>query len=529
MERDVIFASQHIIITKQHDGYYIESFRNGMSIEQFNKLMIEHPEIRITSFMTIKTALLAAPRPPARFGEVKERVFVEVSADELRAYVTLAVMESEFTNEKKIVLVKEILQKLNDKGIIFGIKKDVLINNLCNGKQILIAEGIPPENGQDSTIRLYQLKEVKPELKEDGNVDHYELNLINKVAPGEWLGERVDPGDGVPGKSVKGNAILALKGKKYPLFYDKNSVKEVSENGITTLYSTRAGAVHFDGERIGVSNHLEITGNIDFRTGNVDFDGYLTVKGTIEDNFSVAANKDVEILGDYGIGSVKEIISKEGSIYIKGGIAGKNKALVKSKKNIYTKFVSDATIICDGSVHIGFYCLNSHIIAKEVILDSTKAQIIGGNIQAEIRVVSSIVGSASEKRTSISIKGFERNSLMQKLEKLVIAIEEFRNSMAKVKQELAIYLNTPELTREQKNTYDTVRERYTLLRDELKELEDERKALVSYLRAYGEGEIRILKKAYPGTVLEIKRIKKELDKSILKTTFYFCDGELVEL
>ncbi len=529
MEQDIVFSSEQITITKRTDGYYIESFKNGMSLEQFNNIMGSHPEIKVTSFMAIKNALLFAPRTPVRFGETKERVVVEVSGDELKAYVTLSVMEADFSGERRIALLREIMQKLNEKGVTFGIKKDVLINNLCNNRQILVAEGIPPINGEDSVIKLYELKEVKPEVKEDGNVDHYELNLINKVNTGEWLGERTDPTKGIPGKSVKGNTLLAMPGKKYPLLYDRNSVQESYENGVTVLKATRSGAVHFDGERVGVSNHLEITGNIDFKTGNVDFDGYLTVKGTIEDNFSVAAIKDVEILGDYGVGSVREIISKEGSVYIKGGIAGKSKAVIKSKKDIYTKYVSDATIICDGSVHIGFYCLNSSIIAKEVILDSSRGQIIGGNIQADIKVVTSMLGSPGEKKTTVSVKGFDRWSLRNRLEKLVETIETAKNDVARIKQEIAIYTNTPELTREQKAVYEVLRERYSDMRSGLKNLEDERKALVGYLRTHGEGEIAILKKGYPGSVLEIKRIRRELDKVILGTTFYVQDGELKEI
>jgi len=66
----------------------------------------------------------------------------------------------------------------------------------------------------------------------------------------------------------------------------------------------------------------------------------VTIKGTVADGFSVVAVKDVEILGTIGIGSVKEVVSKEGSIYIKGGIAGKNKAVIKAKKDVYTKYIS---------------------------------------------------------------------------------------------------------------------------------------------------------------------------------------------
>ncbi len=530
MEQDIIYSSEHVMITRRTDGYYIESFKTGMSVEQFNKVISQYNEMKITSFMAIKSAIMFAPKPPVKFAEAKQRVSIEISSDELKAYVTLAVMEEEFTGDKKVVLIREILKKLGESGVVFGVKQDTLLNQLCNGKQILIAEGTQPENGRDAIIKMYELNEAKPEVKEDGNVDHYELNLINRVKADDWLGEKLDPTPGFPGKSVKGNPIAPMPGKNYPMLYDKNTVKETYESGRTVLTAIRDGAVFYEGDRIGVSNHLEITQNVDFKTGNIDFDGFLTVKGSIEDNFSVVADKDVEVLGDYGVGSVREIISREGSVFIKGGIAGKNKAVIRSKKDIYTKYVSDATIICDGSVHIGFYCLNSNITAKEVILDSTKGQIIGGSIQADIKVVSSIIGSASEKRTVVSVKGFDRNSLKDRLEKITVRIEDFKSDIARIKQEISIYSSaTAQLTREQMIIYENIKNRFFDLKNDLKLFEDERKCLINYLRTHGEGEICILKKAYPNTLVEIKKVYKEISKVTLSTSFYIQDGELKEL
>ncbi|RCX16074.1 hypothetical protein DFR58_11256 [Anaerobacterium chartisolvens] len=529
MRHDIIFSSDYILITKRQDDFYIESFKRGMSVEDFNRLVLEHNNIKIISFIAVKNALLFAPKPPVKFGELRERVAVEISSDELKAYITLCVKEDELQNEKRINLIREIVGKLGENGVIFGVKHDVLLNRLENGKKILIAEGVAPENGDDSVIKMYEMKEPKPEVKEDGNVDHYELNLINKVHVGDWLGERRDPTPGTSGKSVKGNTLLAMEGKKYPLFYDKKTVKEVYENNVSTLYALVDGAVNYSGNRIGVSNHLEIIGNVGFKTGNIDFDGFLTIKGSIEDNFSVTANRDVEILGDYGVGSVREIISREGSVFIKGGIVGKNKAVVKSKKDIYTKYISDATIICDGSVHIGFYCLNSNIIAKEVILDSPKGQIIGGSIEAEIKVISSIIGSQSEKRTSICVKGFDRNNLKDKLENVIRDIEISKSCLSRYKQEMSIYSSSSNLTKEQSVMWDNLREKYNSERDKLKLLEDEKKVFINYLKTHGEGEICILKKAYPGTVIEINRIPKELSKVTLSTCFYVHNGVLKEL
>lgn len=529
MLEKVIFESEYARITRKQDGFYIETLRKGMTLDQFNRLMLNHPEINITNIMAIRNSIFNAPRPAEKFGVAKDRIVIEFSEDELRAYLTLCVEEEELTGPGKADLFKEIMKKLNEYGITFGIKNSVLLGSLQNGRQILVAEGVAPVNGQDSIIRMYELKEVKPEVKEDGNVDHYELNLINRVHAGDWLGERIDAKEGSPGKTVRGATIMPVKGKNDPLFYDRATVREVREAGKSVLYALINGAVHFEGDRISVSNHLEIASNVDFKTGNIEFDGFLTIKGSIEDNFSVTARKDIEILGDFGLGSVKDIVSTQGSIYIKGGIAGKNKAVVRCKKDMYTKFVSDTTIICDGSVHIGFYCLNSTIKAKEVILDSPKGQIIGGSIQADIRVVASTIGSASEKRTYITVTGFDRNAMKAELDRTSSEIETLRGELAKAKQEVAVYSSTSGLTREQLNTYEKIRERFFQTRDLLKEKEEEKKALTSYLRTHGEGEVAVLKRIYPNSVLEIKHIIKEIYTPVVSTSFYIQEGQIREL
>lgn len=529
MQENVIYSSDYISISKKDDGFYIQTFRKGMPLEQFSRLLLDYPAIRVTSIMTVRNAIINAPRPPEKFAESKDRITIELSEDELKAYVILCVEEEELSGSKRADLFKEIMRKLKENDITYGIKSSVLLNKMCNNLQILVAEGIAPVNGQDSNIRMYELKDAKPEAKVDGNVDHYELNLINRVIAGDWLGERTDPTDGFSGKTVKGSIILPVKGKDLPLFFDRNTVKEVYKDGKTILYALINGAVHYDGDKVGVSNHLEIMGNIDFKTGNIEFDGFLTVKGTIEDGFSVAASKDIEILGDYGVGGVKDITSKNGSVFIKGGIAGNNKAVIHSKRNVFTKFVSDTTIVCEGSVHIGFYCLNCNIKAKEVILDSSKGQIIGGSIHAEIKVVASTIGSTSEKRTSISVSGFDRRLLKLSLDNITTEIDELKADLIKAKLEVSIYGSGHGLSSEQTMTYGKIRDRFFYIRDRLKHLEEERKAFTGYLKTHGEGEISILKKVYPNTQLEIKKIIKEITEPVMSTSFYVQDGEMKEL
>lgn len=529
MKENIIYSSEYIAIIEKDDGYYIRSFKKGMSLDQFTKLISDHPELKITSIMSVRNALVNAPMPPQKFAEGKERIVIELSDDELQAYVTLYVSDVEINGPRRAELFKEILHKLKGSGITYGIKNDVLLTGLSNNTKILVAQGIAPIDGEDSVIRLYELKEAKPEAKEDGNVDHYELNLINRVSEGDWLGERTEPTEGRPGKTVKGSTLLPARGKELPLLYDTNTVREEYHEGLTTLYAIINGAVHYDGDRIGISNHLEIMGNVDFKTGNINFDGFLTVKGTIEDGFSVTASKDIEILSDYGVGGVKDITSNDGSIYIKGGIAGNNKATIYSRKNIYTKFVSDTNIVCDGSVHIGFYCLNSNIKAREVILDSSKGQIIGGSIQAEFRVVASIIGSAGEKRTYISVQGFDRQLIKQTLDNTTAESEDLKQKLAKAKAEVSVYGNEKGLSKQQIMVYIKIRENYFSIRERLKQVEEERKTLVGYLRTRGEGEIAVFKKIYPNTQLTLKKMIREITQPVMSTSYCLLDGEIKEI
>jgi uncharacterized protein (DUF342 family) len=524
-----IIRNNYLKITKEADGIYLETYKKGYLVQDFNVIITNNPEIRITSFISIRNALLNAPHPPIKFGEIDQRVVIEVTDNDMKAYITLYVAEAEMLENNRGALALEIIKKLRERGVVFGIMPEVLKGTLETKVPILIAEGIAPVNGIDSIINLFELKEPTPEIKEDGKVDYYELNLINKVKKGDWLGERKDPTEGTPGKSVKGEIVHQLKGKLLPLFFDSNTVLESYKDEVTTLYAKNTGAVHYTGDRIGVSNHLEISSDIDFNTGNIDFDGFLTVKGAIADNFSVTARDDIEILGEYGIGSVKEVVSRGGNLLIKGGIAGKNKAVIKSSKDIYTKYISDATVICEGIVHVGFYCLNSNISAKQVIVESFRGKIIGGVIEAEQKVEAAFIGNERETRTQIIVKGFDRSKMKEDLDGLEESLQKAKTRLTKAKQVFALYPASINSNSKQHRDFESARDRYFDCKDEVKGLEREIRTMKKYFRVKGEGEINVLKRAYPKTVIQMKNDVKELSIDSIATCYFIQNNEIREI
>jgi uncharacterized protein (DUF342 family) len=522
----LLFQNDYIDILQEGETYYIRSKMRGFSLDMFNNVLKEFPAIRITSFMTLKNVLNNAPRGPEPFGEQRERISLRVSEDNLKAYMTLYVSNEELFNENRIALVKEIFEALNKAGIVFGVNTKLLAGSLKAGQEYVIAEGYPAVNGEDAVIKMYKISDLKPKVIDSGKVNYYELNLINHVNEGDWLGERKDPTPGFPGKNVRGKPIPPIPGRNFPLLYDRISVREHYENGITYLYSKKNGAVYYKGDTIGVYDYLEIKGDIDFSTGNIDFDGYLTVKGTVEDNFSVVASNDLEILGEYGVGAADKISSKDGNIYIKGGIAGKNKAVVRCKKNLYVKYLSDITVECEGNVYVGFYCMNSNVRAKQLIVESPKGRISGGKIDVDIQVSAAEIGSKAESRTIIRVRGFERNALKIELDEAINRVNDVKKNITRVKQHLQVYGSSYQLSPEQTEAYERLKNEYAELKELIKDLEYKVRNLNEYLKTPGEGAVIARTRMYPKVRVEIKNQYEEILKPEAMITYYIKDSEL---
>lgn len=528
MNESNIFQNDFLRIFIGNDGVYAETFRKGFPMDQLPSILSQHPEIGVTSLSALRNSINAAPVSPVIFGELRERISIEVSPNNTSATATFNLPDSELNIDKRPLLIKELYTVLEQKGIIYGKNTDKLNGELNSGVPYLVAQGAAPVEGTDAVVSMYQLQESKPEVRDDGRVDFYELKLINRVKVGDWLGERIEATDGIPGKSVKGDEIKPIKGKTIQLQYDKNSVQEVYNNGKTTLFSRFNGAVSYANGKISVSNHLEISGDVGLSTGNIKFDGYLTVKGSICDGFSVEATKDIEINSALGLGSIKSVVSTGGSIYIKGGISSKSRVEIKAARNVFIKFVDNAKIYCGGIAHIGYYSLNSEITSKELILDASNGQIIGGCVKAEIRVSSPIIGSEIERKTIIEVVGFNRQAMIEALEDLLHKMSQMKTEQQKLKAYLSS-ADTALMNQFQKKEYNDASERLYLIRDDIKNLEDERKNIAEYLKTHGEGEIAAAKKIHPNCTLILKGVTNDITSAAPAVTYYFQDGEVKQL
>ncbi|MGE5677022.1 MAG: DUF342 domain-containing protein, partial [Pseudomonadota bacterium] len=490
-----ILRNEFFSLYNENSELYISVYHTGYEIREFSQLLLDMPTLELHNFMSLKRALAEASGDRVRIGSIKPRVEVSISFDEMEARIKLNITAKEFT-ENKITISTEIIQALEKAGITEGL--DSLFSKpLTVQKEITIAKGIPPEDGEDAIIKYYELSEKKPLVKDDGTVNHYELDLIENIKKGDWLGDKTKPTEGKPGRTVTGKPIPARRGMDFKLKYDRKTVEELEEDDKTVLRAAVNGAVRLDGESIGVDNHLIIPGDVGFETGNISFDGYVTVKGTVKDGFSIIAKNDISIQSPMGLGVINRLVSQEGSIYIKGGISGKNVSVIQAKKSVFVKYCNATEIVAGEDINIGFYSLDSSLKAKKVVMDPVHGKIIGGSVNAEIQVITGVIGNKSEKRTIINVAGFDRAAIRSEFEQLLEKYKSLLGEVNAVKQQIGTYERRPDSDYLDDREYNQCLRRYADILDEIKLLDEYRKRLQKILETKGEGQIDISLAAYP--------------------------------
>lgn len=530
MFENVIFSNEYLDIIDEGDQYYLKVKTKGFSMNQLDEVIKAVPRLKVTQFVSIKSALNSGTSNVIPFGDKRPLVEIDLSKDKLEATAMLNMDEATMDSVGQKDLMSQILHAMSEKGVVYGFDIQEIVKALKPAEKIVIARGLLPVKGDDAVVEYYKLDEAKPEVYQNGDVNHYELNLINKVNKGDWVGERIEPKEGIPGKTVTGDIIPALKGNQENFKYDKKTIHEIydEEKDRTYLYASKTGAVVIENDVISVCNYLEIEGKVSFKTGNVDFDGFVDIKDVVEDNFSVTANQDIQILGDMGIGGVDQIESKEGSIYIRGGIAGKGKAKIVCDGDLYTKFASDCDIECKGTVHIGYYAMNANIKAKEVIFDSYNSKLIGGSVEAMVRVHVGTVGNRMETPTIVRILGFRRDKVKEEYDFINETIDKVKDKINVLKQKISLLEMVAASDPVKKEELYTTKDEFDFFRKNLKMLYAKQKRSVSYLRAKGEGELVIQQGIYPKVQVAIKDDVFWTSEPKLRGVTYYTTGTAIE-
>lgn len=276
----------------------------------------------------------------------------------------------------------EILEALENNRVTYGIDKDAISKALEGTTDFLAAKGTPPVKGEDARIvKMFDLGEKgRPVKNEYDQVDYKNLNLFVIARAGQRLAERIPHTAGTPGTNVFGDSLPAKPGKPKPVPAGKNTAIEEENFVVATI----DGQIVDANNRISIDPQLMIKGDVGVSTGNIDFAGAVNVGGSVQAGFIVKATGDIEINGMVSGGTV------EGrNIFIKGGIQGQNRGIIKATEDVRATFVENGEIEAIGSIYITDVSLHSNLRAgKEICVEGKKGLVTGGILAAgeEVRV-----------------------------------------------------------------------------------------------------------------------------------------------
>jgi uncharacterized protein (DUF342 family) len=421
-----------------------------------------------------------------------------------------------------------VKQALAEKHVSYGINEDSIKEALEEKNwnyKILVAEGKAPVNGKDAKL-VYKFplpsERIGPKVDEKGNVDYYDLGLIHNVKMGELLVEKIPGDDGIPGISILGTEIPAKKGKDIRLPRGSNTVMDEDE---LNLYATIDGHVTIVDNKVVVDPVLDINGDVDFSTGDIDFVGNVCINGNINPGFKVNSGGDVEVRGFIDGAEV----TAAGSIMVRGGITGCMKTLIKARDSIHARFVENSRLDAGRDILIREAIMQSFIKAGEnVKVSARRALIVGGTIQAGREVEAKVIGSQLATQTIVEV-GVNPH-LRDEYQELKQAKEEKEKTMDILNHNLQMFQRSgvsPEnLSEARRIRLIKMLDDLKSVRKELEQITDRIIAIESEFRKTKAAKVRVMEVVYPGVRISIGQSIYIVNDPIKFSEFILDEGEV---
>ena len=217
-----------------------------------------------------------------------------------------------------------------------------------------------------------------------------------RVQCDDLLATKLPMENGKPGIDVNGNPIFVPDANDIALKCGEGTL--LSENGLEAHAKIDGQPNLTLAGDLSVFAELIIHGDVDFNTGNIDFDGNVVVKGAIIDGFTIKC----------GNLNAKEIFGAKifaiGDVHVSGGII---RTQIKAEGNVNAKFIMNSNIKSFGSVLVEKEVIDSKIRSSGNFI-ATRGKIISSFISAKMGFESMEIGSDASNPCRINV-GMDEN------------------------------------------------------------------------------------------------------------------------
>ncbi|MCC6446032.1 MAG: FapA family protein [Armatimonadetes bacterium] len=464
----------------------------------------------------------AGPKEKASATNFDGRIYTEISSDRMEAYLMITP-----PNGGSPVILNEIKSALAEARITYGIRWDEIedmVNNHKVYRRVQIATGLFPKAGEDARLEFPQ--QIREGIRSSGETAFNHLMVVKQE---QVVTRKVPMVPAMPGMTVTGETLYARDGRDFSLYARKGRNLRVASDG-SELVATANGLLVIDGEKISVESGLEIEGDIDPETGNIDFVGDILIKGSIRRGVSIKSKGNIVVQGNIDAA----IVEAGCHITVEGGILGRGAGSVRADRTVTCKFAQQARIEAGEDIIIHDYCIHSDARASRRLMIG--GSIIGGMGYATQALRTKNAGN--ENGTPTLLVAGTNFQVREALEKLRVSIQRCREEREELETQCANLMES-----ENQGTKLPVEKRCLLLEsiqriqrlgEQAMTLESERNRLLQNLDRERAAKISITSRAFPKVrvlideaALEIKQItqfatfSKDWDNGEIRMTSYY--------
>ena len=310
------------------------------------------------------------------------KLLLMVTADKLTASVQMV-----RTSPKAACAPEKVVEFVRGSGLQLSQDEDSRLPELAKtvasggtSRAIAVARGAPAGKWQNVDwlipIGISSLRDYS-----DESIDLHEVSQFINVRAGQGLCEL--PAAPRAGRSVYGEPI-----HPDPCPFQLGDRVGLDPKNLSRVVAAEPGCVRYAGGRLSIEQHLQLPGDLDFKVGNIDFCGEVTIHGSVLDGFHVKSAKNVTVEGGVG----RAVIEAGGSITIKGGVNGGHKGSLSCNGDLHAHYLHMVSVECGGDVQVDVECHDSTVVAAGSVTIS-HGGIIGGRVQAGTNVSVGSIGT----------------------------------------------------------------------------------------------------------------------------------------
>ena len=255
-------------------------------------------------------------------------------------------------------------------------------------------------------------------------IDYHRAHQAVRIEPGQPLAhlEPIDP-------SATSTTDLTVEKPEDLL----SPAVELCEEGSQLLIrSRREGFPVFADGKITINDFLAISGDVNFRTGNIDCPGDVVVNGSIMSGFSVRAH-NLTVTGSIENARVE----CRGNLVCHGGIVACQDNPLVCGANLWCKYLENSYIEAGKNIFIAKSSLHSDIRArKNIILCHQDAVLVGGCSAAGNSLYTAVLGAkwATPTEVILGCDPFLTRKLLQAQAELAEVESEIADLQGRIEQ-----------------------------------------------------------------------------------------------